>query len=200
MVLTRGIDWNTEKFYIQLYIHCQATPWGIITRCTYVYLMTTGSTLTWPTEIVRLYWLRNYFREVKIMSTFKLMKYGIKYHCVHCTHKNIFPEYHCRLWYVDSPNSCIRLAFFQKEISSLKFVQFCLSGESNFDFLYCFDHLYCFQGGKIFLRNLVTLPLQMHIFILENLKLLEHMGMEQKGHVDTAFGVLFVLLLSLPFQ
>lgn len=56
------------------------------------------------------------------------------------------------------------------------------------------------KGEQFYLGIWVALLLQMHIFLLVVLKLLELMWHEQRGCVDIAFRALCVLLLSLPFQ
>lgn len=63
------------------------------------------------------------------MDTFKLVKYSIKYHCIHGT-KNIFLNTTGAL-IPFPPYSSIMLVVFQNEMSFVKFVHYCLIGESN---------------------------------------------------------------------
>lgn len=64
-------------------------------------------------------------------------------------HKRFFFREPLEALIILSPNSSIRLAVFQNEISTLKFVQFCLIGKSKRN-----DHFNCFQGRRTFHKSL----------------------------------------------
>lgn len=127
---------------------CQVTPPGIITRCTYVYLMTAGlnSHLAHSNCMTLLVVKR--LQKFLNNGNFQIDELWHKYHSVYCTQK-YFSRIPLAVFMPLPLYSSIELAVFQNEMSSLTLVHFCLTGESNWN-----DYFNCLQGIKTLLRNL----------------------------------------------